>query len=602
MTVNSTTDISLPVLRRRTRARWRWPVLFIVQFLIVVHVVVWLLGREYGWFGGKTITPIEPSEGMEFVKNGIVNAGAIFFALALLATLLFGRWFCGWGCHIVLLQDGCYWILRKLRIRPKPYRARILMWFPFGLAVYMFIWPLFYRFILAPWIQPELHWPGITTHLLTEDFWKTFASPLVAIPFLFVCGFATVYVLGAKGFCTYGCPYGGFFKPLDVASPLRVRVNDDCQQCGKCTAACTSNVRVHEEVNLYKMVIDSGCMKIMDCISVCPNDALSMGFGSTAIGKRTKKRTYDLSLNEELFVASLFLIGFFSFRVIYAYVPMLMAVGMSLVSTWCIWKAITILQKPNVSFHKRQLKFHGSIKGSGVVFLFVALLLLIFMLHCAMIQSFKFLGDYSLAKNDTATAMQYYKWASPMKDGGFALASNPNIDIEVANFEKEQLNYKEADRLLRRIDGRVGSDEQSTMLIGQNLQYFEQFQPIEMFYTERLEVNPKWPLVWEDYVGWLKRDGLYERAIVASTNAVTLNPTATRLKIQLALLEMEFGEPPTAVLIMQPIVEEYQGDPSMWMLYARALDRAGRIEESQQAIEIANQLLLLRSQNDELHR
>ena len=88
----------------------------------------------------------------------------------------------------------------------------------------------------------------------------------------------------------------------------------------------------------------------------------------------------------------------------------------------------------------------------------------------------------------------------------------------------------------------------------------------------------------------------------ASNNSVTLNPTATRLRIQLALLEMEFGESALAVSIMQNILEEIQDDPSMWMLYARALDRAGRREESQQAVGIANQLLLLRSQNNELHR
>ena len=44
---------------------------------------MWLLSKHFGWFGGQTITPIEPSEGMELVINGVINAGAIFFALAL---------------------------------------------------------------------------------------------------------------------------------------------------------------------------------------------------------------------------------------------------------------------------------------------------------------------------------------------------------------------------------------------------------------------------------------------------------------------------------------------------------------------------------------
>ena len=35
------------------------------------------------------------------------------------------------------------------------------------------------------------------------------------IPFLFIVGFMTVYFLGSKGFCTYGCPYGGVFGIAD---------------------------------------------------------------------------------------------------------------------------------------------------------------------------------------------------------------------------------------------------------------------------------------------------------------------------------------------------------------------------------------------------
>ena len=37
------------------------------------------------------------------------------------------------------------------------------------------------------------------------------------------------------------------------------------------------------------MVVDQGCMKCMDCVSVCPNDALYFGFGKPAIfGKGLK--------------------------------------------------------------------------------------------------------------------------------------------------------------------------------------------------------------------------------------------------------------------------------------------------------------------------
>jgi len=580
---NPKENISLPVVQKRKHNRTRWIVLYAVQALILLHIAVWLIGQKYDWFDGTTLTPIEPSEGMEFVKNGVVNAGAIFFALALLSTFIFGRWFCGWGCHIVLLQDICLWMMRKVHVRPKPFRARWLMWFPFGLAVYMYIWPLFYRIALAPWLQPELRWPGITTHLFTEDYWSSFVSPLLAIPFLLICGFATVYVLGAKGFCTYGCPYGGFFAPLDTISPNRVRVNENCQKCGKCTAACTSNVRVHEEVDLYKMVIDSGCMKIMDCIDACPNDALSIGFGTSAVGKRTKKKSYDLTLGGELFVTVFFLLGFFAFRGLYASIPMLMAVGMSLVGTWIVWKGVRLLTTANVSFHKTQLRFHSKTKPAGVLFLFVALLCLVFTLQSAFVGSFVFMGNVALGENDERRALHYYKLSGPITDGGIGLSSNPNVDMAMAKIHERNSNFLEAERLLWRIDAHVGPDERVTMLLGQMMQHHEQTSELVSFYTTHLDANEQWELVWEDYVGWLKRDGMYEQAISASRDSVYINPNAIRLQIQLVLLEIDFGDVENAVVLATQMTTSFPGVAAPWMLLSRSLDASRNHDASRKA-------------------
>ena len=113
---------------------------------------------------------------MEFAKYGVVNAGLIFFVLALLSTLVLGRWFCGWGCHLVMLQDLCGWMMRKASIRPKAFRSRLLIYVPLVLALYMFIWPVLYRFAIAPWVRPELEWPGISVHLTTTEFWRSFAG------------------------------------------------------------------------------------------------------------------------------------------------------------------------------------------------------------------------------------------------------------------------------------------------------------------------------------------------------------------------------------------------------------------------------------------
>lgn len=378
-------------IKHSRMGKWRAAVLIGVHVLMAIHIIQWLVT-------GLTVSPVEPSESMHTLRDGVVNAGFVFFVLAILSTLIFGRFFCGWGCHIVAVQDLAAWIMMKLGVKPKPFRSRLMLWIPLGLALYMFVWPVFVREVMRPlladsrgrlpaWLGQIDPLPGIHTDFLVEDFWATFAAWYVAIPFILVCGVFTVYVLGAKAFCSYGCPYGGFFAPVDRFAPGRIRVNDNCHQCGHCTAVCTSNVRVHEEVRDYGMVVDPGCMKCLDCVSVCPNNALSFGFGAPAIGakvrpgaeqsaakaKALREARYDLSRTEEVIVLVLFLIFFQSFRGMFNQVPMLMAVAMGGLQAWALWKCWRLLRDENSRLHNFQFKYRGKLKPVGVAFLALTL-------------------------------------------------------------------------------------------------------------------------------------------------------------------------------------------------------------------------------------
>src|SRR4029077_14694515 len=127
------------LIRKSKTSRWRAAVLVLVQLFMVAHIIQWRLM-------GKTISPIEPSQTMQTLQAGAINAGFIFFALAILATLIFGRFVCGWGCHILALQDFCAWLLKKIGLTPKPFRSRLLVYVPLTAALYMFVWPTAVRF------------------------------------------------------------------------------------------------------------------------------------------------------------------------------------------------------------------------------------------------------------------------------------------------------------------------------------------------------------------------------------------------------------------------------------------------------------------------
>lgn len=356
----------------------RAAVLIGLNLLMIAHFVQWRMT-------GSTVSPIEPSEAMFTLQNGAVTAGFIFFTLAILATLIFGRFVCGWGCHIVALQDLCAWMLKKVGLTPKPFRSRLLVFVPLIAALYMFVWPTIARALTKTASEPLI--PEFTNHLITTEFWATFPPLWIAVPFLFICGFLTVYFLGAKGFCTYACPYGGFFGIADKFAPGKIRVTDACNECGHCTAVCTSNVLVHKEVKEHKMVVDPGCMKCMDCVSVCPNDALYFGFAkpAAALGKSVKK-TYSLTWPEEIAAAFVFLLSYFAVWDVYQVVPMLMALGIAAVTTFIAVKTWKVFLTPDQSFYRWSLKSAGKIKLAGWSFLILGSFWLGLVLHSGWIR------------------------------------------------------------------------------------------------------------------------------------------------------------------------------------------------------------------------
>ncbi len=359
--------------------------LIAVHLLIAAHIAHWLIA-------GRTVTPVEPSEAMALGRDGVVNAGLVFFAAAALATAVFGRWFCGWGCHLVALQDLCRWLLEKAGIRPRPLRSRLLAWVPAAAFAYMFLWPAAWRL----WNGGTF--PRVETEWTTPHFWATFPGWAIGGLTFLVCGFATVYFLGAKGFCTYACPYGALFAAADRVAPMRIRVTDACEGCGHCSAVCTSNVLVHKEVRDYGMVVDSGCMKCGDCVSVCPKDALYYGPGPIALFARPRvpdpePRRFPLAGWEEAVLAAAFAAAFLTFRGLYGMVPFLMALGLAGVLAWLVLLAVRLAVKPDVTLRRTGLKRAGHLLPAGRGFLAALAAVALFWGHSAFVHAHAALGE-----------------------------------------------------------------------------------------------------------------------------------------------------------------------------------------------------------------
>ncbi|MEC9374084.1 MAG: tetratricopeptide repeat protein [Planctomycetota bacterium] len=569
-----------PAIRKSQMGKWRAAVLIGVHVLFAIHIIQWLIV-------GYTLSPVEPSESMFTLARGELNAGFIFFSLALLSTVIFGRYFCGWGCHVVALQDLCGWMMKKIGVRPKPFRSRLLMLAPLLLALYMFVWPTFKRDVLVPvlgswwpqaviWLGPTARFEGFTNHIMKTGFWDTFAGPVLAVPFLLVCGFLTVYLLGAKGFCTYGCPYGGFFAPLDKISPGKIKVDHDkCEGCGHCTAVCTSNVRVHEEIREYGMVVDPGCMKCMDCVSVCPNEALSFGFAKPTVAKgkpahEAPKVKWDLSWPEEIVFAGIALAIFLSINGIYGVMPLLFGIGVTACSTFILWKAWRTLRDANVRIIGAQLKLRGRLRPAGVAFLAGTLALTAWLAHSGYVNFHRYRGallENGLAaprhvvmagntaqipdamRDRAAAALDSFERARSMRHGGVGLAETPGLDIRSAWLHLVVGELAEAEADLRSGLERQGLTDGLCM----------------------------------DLAQVIRLQGREDEAIAYLEGVLAEDPSLVQSRDMLTGLYIEKGRIDDAIALARGAVEREPESAAARVRYAAVLTQAERTEEAREA-------------------
>ncbi len=157
---------------------------------------------------------------------------AIFF-LPLVATLLFGRVFCGGVCPLGAIQDLV--LFRPLRVPEKLDRAlRWLQYLYLGLAVLFAGWglqlqlgawhiKLGQRFLICDWD------PFIPIFRRSGPFY------MVAIAAVFI--FAGMFI--GRPYCRWLCPYGGILAILSRVAWKNVRITPDKElDCGLCAEAC----------------------------------------------------------------------------------------------------------------------------------------------------------------------------------------------------------------------------------------------------------------------------------------------------------------------------------------------------------------------------
>ena len=189
------------------------------------------------------------------------------------ATVLVGRFFCGFFCSFGAVQDLLWFGSHRLRAlfpgkRNLKKADRI-----FRFAKYAV---LFYFIIFV--------WSGVTA-VKTAGLWQVFGQyvsfghwpglkPLLSVGgiLLLVIFIGSLFV--QRFFCRYFCPMGAIYSLISQASFLKIdKPRDGCGKCHLCTSKCPMGM----DLTKKDRIAGGECISCQKCVSWCPKGNAHFG-------------------------------------------------------------------------------------------------------------------------------------------------------------------------------------------------------------------------------------------------------------------------------------------------------------------------------------
>jgi len=324
-------------------------------------------------------------------------------------------------------------------------------------------------------------------------------------------------------------------------------------------------------------VVDPECMKTLDCISVCPNDALHIGAGRPAIFARqsvreggtrkprmawwkvTRWRSY--SGWEELMVATLFLLAFFTFRGLYGSVPFLLALGVAALMAYGALQVLRLAYKSTVKVQNYSLKQTGSLTGAGYVYCSFSLLTLAFWLHSGYVHYHRAAAERGYDSLSPVIA-EWFNGPAELSDGDLELAEraleHANIAMRLSPLSLFPREHWELAMLTGWLELVLGDEEsfQANLLEASELRPEDpvshdglanfhasagRVEEANRWFQLATEVTPEDPERWIRWSHWLASAGLPERAREVLDDGAQAGAAEGQLLQHLGRIELGFG-------------------------------------------------------------
>jgi polyferredoxin len=190
-------------------------------------------------------------------------AAMVLFLIFTAMSLIMKRAFCSWLCPVGTLSEYLWKAGRKLFGR----NLVLPRWLDIPLRSVKYLLMAFFLVIVgnmtAVALEDFMAQPyGIVADVKMLHFFLRMSSTGLIV--VLVLLLLSVFI---KNFwCRYACPYGAVMSLASLASPLKIRRDEEsCISCGKCAKACPQNLPVDRLIQ----VRSAECTACMECVASC---------------------------------------------------------------------------------------------------------------------------------------------------------------------------------------------------------------------------------------------------------------------------------------------------------------------------------------------
>lgn len=267
---------SAPDLSQRIRRIVQF-VFFALNLWIGAQFILWVRYFERGgqsWHVGRPagVDGWLPIAGLMnfkyFLLTGhapAMHPAAMFLFIAFLAmSLIMKKSFCGWLCPVGTASEVLWKLGRKFFGR----NWQLPGWLDYGLRSLKYLLLAFFVSFIA-WMPAEAlrdFMAGPYGTIADVKMLNLFRD--IGIVGISVLAALVLFSLLIQNFwCRYLCPYGALMGLVSLLSPVKIRRDAEaCIDCGKCSKACPSHLRVDQLVQIRS----AECTACMACVASCP--------------------------------------------------------------------------------------------------------------------------------------------------------------------------------------------------------------------------------------------------------------------------------------------------------------------------------------------